>query len=401
MRTGGWNRRRVDRALFVCAAVAAVTWAGASAVTGFAASTRDWPAPRAINGAARAPRAPWDPRAAARYLDARQTWWLGWRRAARDHETSCISCHTAVPYALARPALRAELHETAETAPEHRLLENVVKRVRLWNDVEPFYPDQSSGLPKSSESRGTEAVLNALILAMRDARDGQASDDTRAAFENMWGLQFKTGSLNGAWAWLNFHLEPWESDDAAYFGATLGAIAVGTEPDGYAGRPEIQERLTLLREYLQRTAGSQRLFNRIILLWASARLPGLLSADARQSIIDVAWDKQLADGGWTLPSLGRWKRSDNTALDTLSDGYATGVIAFSLQQAGVSRADPHLAKALAWLVQHQDRATGMWMASSLNKQRDPASDIGKFMSDAATAFAVLALTLDHVSSGAP
>jgi hypothetical protein len=96
----------------------------------------------------------------------------------------------------------------------------VTKRVRMWKEVEPFYPDQTRGLPKSSESRGTEAVLNALILSTRDAHAGALTEDARQALANMWPLQFKAGELKGGWAWLNFHYEPWESNDSAYYGAT-------------------------------------------------------------------------------------------------------------------------------------------------------------------------------------
>jgi len=343
----------------------------------------------------------WDPRAAAAYLDARQTWWLGWPTSARDHETSCVSCHTALPYALARPALRAALKQTETPSPERKLVENVVKRVTLWKEVEPFYPDQTRGLPKTSESRGTEAILNAVVIATRDAQSGKISDEARMAFGNLWALQFKNGDLAGAWAWLNFHLEPWETADAAYFGATLAAVAIGTEPDAYATSPDIQSHLKALRDYLQHGAAKQSPFNRAMLLWAANRLPGTISPAERQEIVDTLFAKQRADGGWSLASLGQWKRSDGTAVDTTSDGYATGVVAFALQQAGASSDDRRLRRGLAWLVQHQDRATGMWMTSSLNKQRDPSSDIGKFMSDAATAYAVLALTQARAPTAAP
>ena len=156
--------------------------------------------------------AEWDKAAAAEYLDARAEWWTTWSGAARDHETACVSCHTTLPYALARPRLRASLGEPMATKAETRVLADVVKRVELWNEVGPFYPDQTLGLPKTSESRGTEAVLNALILATRDEDGGALTSETRRAFENLWALQFTRGEDAGSWAWLNFGLAPWESE---------------------------------------------------------------------------------------------------------------------------------------------------------------------------------------------
>ncbi len=338
-------------------------------------------------------RPQWNARAAAAYLDGRQEWWLHWPGAARDHETACVSCHTALPYALARPALREALSDREPTATESGTLANVLKRVRMWKEVEPFYPDQTRGLPKTSESRGTEAILNALILSARDARAGALSGDGRDAFEHLWALQFKNGDLKGAWAWLNFHYEPWESADGTYFGATLAALAVGIAPSAYAGSAAVHDQIGLLRAYLHDHADTQSLFNRVMALWASSELPDTLDQAQRKAIIDAACAKEQPDGGWSTASLGEFKRLDNTPLDTASDGYATGLIALALQRAGLSRLDPHVRDGLAWLSQHQD-AGGMWRASSLNKQRDPASDAGKFMSDAATAYAVLALTDD-------
>jgi squalene-hopene/tetraprenyl-beta-curcumene cyclase len=334
----------------------------------------------------------WDARAAAAYLDARQTWWSGWPTAARDHQTACVSCHTALPFALARPTLRSELHEAEVSSAERRMVDDVIKRVRLWREVEPFYPDQTRGLPKTSESRGTEAVLNALVLATRDEHDGRASDEARLALDNLWALQFRSGDLNGAWAWLNFHNEPWEANDSPYLGAALAAIAVGREPGEYAASPENQERVKRLREFLRKGSPTQPLLNRTMLLWASSGIPELLSADERKAIVDGVTERQNSDGGWSLASLGQYKRGDNTPLDSASDGYATGLVTYALQRSGVASNEPHVSRALAWLVQHQDRATGMWTASSLNKQRDLKTDVGKFMSDAATAYAVLALT---------
>jgi squalene-hopene/tetraprenyl-beta-curcumene cyclase len=318
-------------------------------------------------------------------------WWMGWKGAARDHGTFCVSCHTGVPYALARPSLRTALSEQSPSPTEHQLLDNVIKRVRMWKQVEPLYSDEKGGSSKTAESRGTESILDALILVNYDVPTGKLSPDARLALENMWGEQLKTGEDRGAWRWLQFHNSPWEGD-SQYYGAALAALAVGSAPGNYQSAREIQESMTFLRQYLIREQESQILINRLTLLWASTKVPGLLTGAQQKSIMQEALNKQQADGGFSLSSfVGGWKRHDGTPLETKSDGYATGVVTFVLQQAGMSCDEPQLKRGLAWLTLNQQKADGRWLAYSLNKQRDLNTDSGRFMSDAATAFAVLAL----------
>src|SRR5580693_5341344 len=254
----------------------------------------------------------WSPKAAAAYLDQRITWWMDWPKSARDHGTFCISCHTAATYGLGRQALRGPLGEQSASPNEKRLLDNIIKRVRMWKEVEPFYPDQTSGLPKTSESRGTESILDALILVWNDIPSAKLSTDARLALDNMWKLQLRSGEMSGAWAWLQFHNAPWEGD-SQFYGTSLAAIAIGSAPGDYKSEPGIQPGLKLLRSYLLKSMDTQTPLDRIVLLWGSGRIPGLLTEAQQKKIIDETLIKQQEDGGFSLSSLvGAWKRKDNT-----------------------------------------------------------------------------------------
>jgi squalene-hopene/tetraprenyl-beta-curcumene cyclase len=333
--------------------------------------------------------ASWNPQAAATYLDRRADWWMSWPQAARDHGTFCVSCHTTLPYALARPFLRDGEMEAQPTERERRIVHNVRARVRLWSAAAPYYGAHGNTPLKAVESRGTEAVLNALVLADADARTGRLSDDTRLAFEHMWALQQTAGPQAGAWPWLQFDLDPWEGGHGEYFGAALAALAIACAPQAYASTPAIQIGAARLRAYLDREFASQPLSNRALVLWASSRMPALLSAQQRAGAVADLQRAQKYDGGWSLETIDRISTGVLRRVTARSDGYATGLAVLALSVDGPP-GDPHVARGLAWLRQHQDPADGSWPAHSLNTNH-PSPDSEQFMSDAATAFAVLAL----------
>ncbi len=346
----------------------------------------------------------WNPGQAAAYLDQREAWWMQWPGAKRDQGTFCVSCHTPLPYILARPLLRSQLGETGPSPHEAQLVANVKRRVRLWNEIAPFYTDALNGSGKTAQSWGTEAVLNALILTSVSVQSGGLDDDARAALGHMWALQQKTGDNRGTWKWLQFGNEPWEAKDSGFYGAALAAIATGIAPNGYGHDPLIAGNLELLRGYLSREYVRQPLMNQVVLLWAAAKLPGLLSARQQSTIIRQVTDEQRPDGGWRLASMAwTWKRnnfrpmikmwllSEANVMNFHSDGYATGLTAYILEQNGMGQSDVRVQRALDWLRHNQDPSTGSWPSYSLNHRRGPYSETGRFMSDAATAFAVLAL----------
>ncbi|HEY1805467.1 MAG TPA: hypothetical protein VGG45_13415 [Terracidiphilus sp.] len=344
--------------------------------------------------AARSYRNNWNPRAAAEYLDVREAWWERWPAAQLDHGTFCISCHTALTYALARPALRKQLGQTELTPGEKDLLNNVEKRVSNWPAMKPYYTDPEDAIP----SHNTEAVLNAFILANYSQGQPSLGPITRRAFKNAWALQETEGENAGGWKWQNFHEAPWESTESAYQGAAMMALAAGMRPDLYASDPEAQEHVEQLRGYLLRKYAVQPPINQLYVLWASSQMPGLLSEVQRSDLIERIANLQRSDGGWSLSSLDKQVAFKRRVLSfvkrasgaDVSDGCATGLTILALEAAGMDSQDPILKRGRDWLEANQ-RPEGSWWASSLNGFRDQSSGMGHFMSDAATGYAVLAL----------
>ena len=293
----------------------------------------------------------WSADKAAAYLDGVGVNWT------RDRQ--CVTCHTNLPYLMARPALKGEAG---------------------WKEVRKFLEDDVAKWSKGGKPRGDAYVVaTAAGLAFTDAHAGTLSESTKQAFEKMWAVQRKGGD----WAWLKCDWPPLEHDD--YYGAVLAAVAVGTAPGKYAESDAAKPGLAKLRGFLAKTPAPD-LHHKTYLLWASTKVAGLMTAEERAKAVAELRAKQRADGGWCLPALGAYSRRDKTPNDANapSDGYATGLAVYVLRQADVPQDDPAVRSGVAWLKANQ-RESGRWFTRSLN------NDKAHYIANAGTALAVMAL----------
>src|SRR5262249_44965195 len=153
------------------------------------------------------------------------------------------------------------------------------------------------------------------------------------ALTRMWELQ----QADGSWAWNKTGLAPLEHDD--YFGAVYAALGVGHGPEGYARSDEAKEGVARLKGYLRKNPPPDA-HHKAWLLWEATKLDGLLEPAEREKAVQDLRALQRPDGGWSLASLGTWKRRDKKDNGPpTSDGYGTGLVVYVLRQAGVSADD--------------------------------------------------------------
>jgi squalene-hopene/tetraprenyl-beta-curcumene cyclase len=342
------------------------------------------PVPKGKRPPRPAPSRPDEPRAralslakSAEFLDGVTLAWLESRK--------CASCHTGFPYLMARQALGDS--KAPALVEVRRYFED---RVAAW-DKGGKGAGYLKGTGRLKISEGvTEVVAIAATLALHDAHStGKLHPRTRQALDRMWELQRKDGS----WAWNKTGLTPLEHDD--YYGAVYAALGVGHAPGGYAESQAAREGVARLKGYLQKNPPPD-LHHRTWLLWASLKLDGLMTPAQRQQAIKDLLALQREDGGWSLPSLGAWKRRDGKPNDRQapSDGYATGLVLYVLRQAGMEVTKQPIRRGVEWLKTNQ-RASGRWFTRSLNADR------GHVITNAGTAYALLALKASNVADKSP
>lgn len=289
----------------------------------------------------------------AEYLDNLTRHW--------NRDVGCVTCHTTLSYFSSRPSAA-----DGPGSAINELREFIEYRVAHWDSDKPLWD--------------AEVLVTAASLVVHDSNSkGKLQPPTLAALERMWSLQ----RPDGAWNWLKAGTPPFEYDD--YYGAVLVAVGMGHAPEDYTAEDRVKEGLTKLREYFAKKP-PPNLHHSAWLMWAEAKLGGVMSKQLRDQKVKELVALQKPDGGWSLPSLGGWKGHDGLPIDQASsDGYATGLVVFALRQAELPFDHEAVRRGVQWLKANQ-RESGSWFTGSLGTRYHL-----NFISHSATAFALMAL----------
>lgn len=299
--------------------------------------------------------------------------------AAWNGARKCMSCHTNGTYMTIRPALTSQLGKP-----------NEAMRTFAVDNLKQLAAMDRAELKKST--RPAQVIYTTAGLAEWDAHvTGTLSEETKQALALMFELQLETGTWGTLDCW-----PPYESD--AFHEATVAAMAVAAAPGWLTSLNDdaLKTGVARLKKYLQTETPPQD-YGRVLLLWASTRMPDLLTTDKKQELIDLVWKKQQADGGWSIRTFGapeQWGKGNRAAklkaepefAAPPSDGHQTGLAIIVLREAGMPANDPRIQKGVAWLLKNQ-RESGRWWTRSLN------TDSWHFITYSGTAFPLRALSL--------
>ncbi|MBJ81342.1 MAG: hypothetical protein CL462_00400 [Acidimicrobiaceae bacterium] len=312
---------------------------------------------------------------ALRYIEQGAT---AWTRSKK-----CVTCHTNGTYLALRPSLTGRIGKPSQ-------------------EVRDFFVTL---LKEGTSQLGGKDKLNdsQLIYITRGLAEWDAyvlkklSVETKLALKQLFDRQLPTGE----WKALGKCWPPLES--SAFQEATVAALAIAVAPGWLSNLTDEKMRAGVerLRNYF-RKAQPPHDYGRVVLLWASAKLPGILDDTEKAKIIKMIGRQQQPDGGWSIRTFAhpeQWGngnraeklRAEKEFESPPSDGHQTGLSLIALSESGVSARDPKIRKGVQWLLRNQ-RESGRWWTRSLN------TDNYHFITYSGTLYPLVAL---HLCDGWP
>lgn len=282
------------------------------------------------------------------YLDRDGRSWMAGEHALQDG-SGCVSCHQ-VPFGVwsQHEAMRSGLGRLPDS------------RRALTRDAVDFVSD---------EDVARAASLSVLLIGLGDAAGKDPWRERVLAWSKVIGrLQNADGSWPAKGQFPSQRRPVPESDAVVTMWMIYGLSQISELP-----APLRRRRARALRWLTESEPGVSTEW------WAwrlvVAHVFGLDDSRWR----DEVWARQRPDGGWSFLADGR------------SDAYTTGETIYALQCAGVTTDDPRLARAVAWLLEHQ-ADDGTWSTPSRGLTTADTSRTDEVYRYWGTAWAVIGLS---------